>query len=291
MTSVLLATFSLLPDGEPGADHLTRALAERGVEATWACWDDDETEWSSADLVAVRSTWDYTRRLDEFLEWSRGVERRTALLNGSGVFAWNADKAYLLDLEGRVPVVPSRLVDDATLRTGLQAAIEEFGTIVVKSRTGAAGVGVVIAERTDDERLSGLNPGPWVVQPLVASVRTEGEASVFVIGGEVVSQVHKLPSGEEIRVHEAYGGHSRPVPVSEEHAELAEQAVSAADGVLGQRLDYARVDLMRLADGTLAVSELELIEPGLYLDVVPSNAAPFADLVAARLASSRDPHS
>ena len=37
-------------------------------------------------------------------------------------------------------------------------------------------------------------------------------------------------------------------------------------------------------DGRLVVSELELIEPGLYLDVLPENAEPFADLVAARLA-------
>ena len=37
--------------------------------------------------------------------------------------------------------------------------------------------------------------------------------------------------------------------------------------------------MLRLADGTLAVGELELIEPGLYLDVLPANAEPFADLV------------
>ncbi len=36
-------------------------------------------------------------------------------------------------------------------------------------------------------------------------------------------------------------------------------------------------------DGRLAVSELELIEPGLYLDLAPGAAAPFADLVVDRL--------
>ena len=40
--------------------------------------------------------------------------------------------------------------------------------------------------------------------------------------------------------------------------------------------------MLRLDDGTLAVSELELIEPGLYLDVLPANAEPFADLVLRR---------
>ena len=40
---------------------------------------------------------------------------------------------------------------------------------------------------------------------------------------------------------------------------------------------------MRLADGTLAVSELEVTEPGLYLEVLPGNADAFADLVVSRL--------
>ena len=48
-------------------------------------------------------------------------------------------------------------------------------------------------------------------------------------------------------------------------------------------MDYLRVDLLRW-DGQWVVSELELIEPGLYLDVSPANAEPFADLLAARAA-------
>jgi hypothetical protein len=122
-----------------------------------------------------------------------------------------------------------------------------------------------------------------VVQPLVGSVRTEGETSVFVIDGRVVSQVDKLPVGDEVRVHEHFGGSSRPVAVRDEAAALATAAMEAAASRWGRPLDYGRVDMMRLDDGTLAVSELEVIEPGLYLDVLPANAEPFADLVVARL--------
>ena len=60
-------------------------------------WDDEGVDWA-ADLVAVRSTWDYHRRCPEFLAWARRVERDSPLLNGAEVFAWNANKAYLLDL-------------------------------------------------------------------------------------------------------------------------------------------------------------------------------------------------
>ncbi len=279
MPQVLLATFCLLPGGEPGGGSLVSALADRGVAAAWAAWDDPAVDWAAADLVVVRSTWDYHRRCSDFLGWARGVEKQTRLLNGAEVFTWNCDKSYLVDLGERVPVVPSSLVDDTGLRAGLEQALERFGTVVVKSRIGASGVGVVVADRVDDPRLAGLTAGPWVVQPLVESVRTVGEASVFVMGGRAVSQVEKMPPTGEIRVQEEYGGVTRPVRLDERAAALAETAVSEASGLLGRVLDYGRVDIME-HEGRLVVSEAELIEPGLYLDVLPANVEMFADLLA-----------
>jgi hypothetical protein len=55
--------------------------------------------------------------------------------------------------------------------------------------------------------------------------------------------------------------------------------VARAEEHLGTALPYVRVDLMRLDDGTLVLSELEVAEPGLYLDLVPANAVAFADAV------------
>ena len=203
----------------------------------------------------------------------------TRLLNGAAVFAWNADKDYLAELAADVPTVPTDLLDDATLVPGLRTALARWGQVVVKPRTGASGVGVVVAERVDDQRLSGLLTGPWVVQPLVESVRTTGESSVFVLGGAAVSQVDKRPAGGEIRVHEEHGGSSRAAPLAPERARLAEVAVRAVEVRLAAALAYARVDMM-VWDGAWVVSEIELIEPGLYLDLVPANAARFARVVA-----------
>lgn len=290
MRTVLLATSSNWPDGEPGAAALDAALAARGLDSTWAVWDDPEVDWAAADLVAVRSTWDYIERHEEFVAWSRRISGATLLLNGPEVFAWNVDKAYLTSFADDLPVVPTRTADTVEeLADGVRA----FGTAVVKPRVGAGGAGVLVVDDPADSRLGtevddhpGLpnGTGPWVVQPVVESVRTEGETSVFVIGRVAVSQVDKLPSGGEIRVHDHFGGASRPVPLREEATALALHAVRAAERVLGTALDYGRVDMMRLADGVLAVSELEVTEPGLYLDVLPANAERFADLVASRLA-------
>lgn len=283
MSTVLLATFAILPDGEEGGHRLVEAFGDLGVEVRWVVWDDPDVDWAAADLVAVRSTWDYHRRLPDFLAWARATEQVTTVLNGAEVFAWNADKAYLLELAEHVPTVPTRLLEDRGLVPTLRAALDEHGTVLVKPRTGAGGNGVVLADSVSDPRLEGLTTGPWVVQPVVESVRTEGETSVFVLEGEPVSRVDKVPAGGEVRVHEHFGGSSREGVLDEEVSAVATAAVAAASRLRGADLAYARVDLMRLADGTLAVSELELIEPGLYLDVVPGNAERFARAVAARL--------
>ena len=123
-TDVLLATCTRFPAGEPGHEHLDRALAERGVTARWVCWDDATVDWASG-LVAVRATWDYDHRREEFLDWARSVPR---LLHGADVFAWNTDKAYLAELAAAgAAVVPTLLADG---EEELPAAIAEFGEIV-----------------------------------------------------------------------------------------------------------------------------------------------------------------
>ena len=174
-------TCAELPDGEPGGDLVTAALARRGVDAAWVAWDDPAVDWSAADAVAVRSTWDYHWRTAEFVAWARDVESRTLLLNGADLFVWNYDKGYLVDLD--LPHVPTALLDDPS---GLAEATTRWGSCVVKPRIGASGVGVLLVDGPGHEPV--LGRGPWVVQPLVESVRTVGETSVFVFGGRASSR-------------------------------------------------------------------------------------------------------
>lgn len=288
MTRVLLATFDLMPDGEPEGHLLLPALERRGIEASWAVWSDPSVDWAGADLVAVRSTWDYYRRAAAFLAWAREVGQCTRLLNGADVMTWNADKAYLAELPDLgLAAVPTLLVEDDALPAGLQQALDRWGPSVVKPRTGAGGVGVVVVEQLRDHRLQELTAGPWVVQPLVASVRTTGESSVYVIGGEVTGQADKQvgdaeAAAGEVRVHPLYGGRTQAVEVDAARAGLAVGAVDAVARRFGAPVDYARVDLVH-HEGAWVVSELELVEPSLYLDVMPANAERFADVVAARL--------
>lgn len=278
MPLVLLATSREWADGEPGHGALDAALAAKGLASRWVVWDDLGVDWGTAEVVAVRSAWDYDGRLGEFLGWASGVG--PTLLNGAAVFRWNTDKRYLIELQNMgLPVVPTVAAETVF---EVRAAADEFGLAVVKPRVGAGGRGL---EVVSDGRVWLPDPdghqGPWVVQPLVESIHTEGETSVFVIAGRPVSQVQKLPSINDIRVHEQFGGTSRSVELTEKAASLAASAIATVVDLLGEEIVYGRVDMMRYGD-QLVVSEVELTEPGLYLDVLPLNALPFAEAVAAR---------
>lgn len=275
---VLLVTSSEWAEGEPGHAALDRALEARGLVSRWVVWDDLAVDWGAADVIAVRSAWDYDSRLGEFLGWASGVG--PALLNGAHVFRWNTDKRYLVELQDAgLPVVPTIA---ATTVFEVRTAADQFGLSVVKPRVGAGGRGL---EVVSDGRVWLPQPdghqGPWVVQPLVESIHHDGETSVFVIGGHPVSQVEKLPSTTDIRVHEQFGGTSRSVELTDEAALLAAEAIATVVDLLGAEVVYGRVDMMRY-QGRLVVSEVELTEPGLYLDVLPLNALPFAEAIANR---------
>jgi hypothetical protein len=306
---VFLVTFRLAPDGEEQGSVIVSALAARGLRARWVFWDDATVPWPLARLIIPRSTWDNHRRTAPYLEWLRTAvperEHGKRLLLHPETYRWGVDKEYLVDLEKRgVPIVPTYLLDDDEhIAVNLARALErpDWGRkgIVVKPRMSADGIGVVQLKNLEGACHT-LSPGPWVVQPIVQSIRTEGEVSVFVFGGKVVGpQIRKRPGSSastqkkaddnnnsdetfELRVHSTYGGGQISEPLGEETARLASMAVKAAGEILGGRtgggLAYARVDMM-FWKGAWVVSELEAVDPALYADIEPKIADRFAEFV------------
>jgi hypothetical protein len=273
MPDIWLATCADLPDGGTDGPHLDAAFTALGVDARWAVWDDPAVDWAAAPLVAVRSTWDYHLRYDEFLAWAARVDGLTRLVNPLPVLRWNTRKDYLIELGALgVPVVPTDLVPAGEPFTAL---VDQ----VVKPVVGASGGGVTVVRR--DEVLPPAAEDR-IAQPLVESIRTDGEYSVFVLGGTAVAAAVKRPAGDEVRVHERYGGSTKPTELTDELRAASLTAVRAAEDRFGVSLPYARADLMRLAGGTLAVNELELAEPGLYATVLPEVPPAYAEALSGR---------
>ena len=91
---------------------LLAAFTAAGAYAEIVDWDDADVDWGRFAAALLRSAWDYTERLPQFLAWITRTAALTTVLNPPPVLRWSADKHYLLELErARVPVVASTFVE------------------------------------------------------------------------------------------------------------------------------------------------------------------------------------
>jgi len=265
---------------------LTAALAARGAEASILDWDDPAADWARFDLVVPRSAWDYAERLPEFLAWAERVARLTRLVNPLPVIRWNTDKHYLGELaRAGAPVVPTAYVEpgeDAAAALAAFLARAACRELVVKPAVGA---GARDARRharaARAEILAHMAPllgagRSVMLQPYLESVDTSGETALMFLEGRFSHAIRKgalLPSGAP-----STGGLFAPedivarTPAGDELS--AAQRILAAVPVGG--VLYARVDLLRDAQGAPRLLELELTEPSFFLGYAAGAAERFA---------------
>ena len=254
---------------------LTAALAARGAQSAILDWDDPAADWAAFDLVVPRSAWDYAERLPEFLAWAERVARLTRLVNPLPVIRWNTDKHYLGELaRAGAPVVPTAYVEPGENAAAALAAFlarEACRELVVKPAVGA---GARDARRharaAGAEILAHMAPllaagRSLMLQPYLESVDTSGETALMFLEGRFSHAVRKgalLPAGAP-----STAGLFAPedivarTPAGDELA--AAQRILGAVPVGGAL--YARVDLLRDAQGAPRLLELELTEPSFFL--------------------------
>ena len=263
-------------------------LRRRGIDAHEIPWSRADVDWSTFDLVIVRTTWDYHLRADEFLDALARIETSGATLeNPRELIVWNLDKRYLRDLAARgVPIVPCAWSDDTAPHdfASLFATLDS-AEIVVKPVVSANAVDTfrlhapLSAEQRDDLART-FREREWFAQPFVQSVVDEGEISVFYFDGTLSHAIIKRPKSGDFRVQEEHGGFIAALPLTNDVRHAADRVIRAVSPAPFQ----ARVDLVRLHDGTLAVMELEMIEPSLYFRTDAKASGNFADAVGRRLA-------
>ncbi|MFF2370322.1 RimK family alpha-L-glutamate ligase [Agromyces sp. NPDC058110] len=266
--------------------RLIDALRDRGVDAEPVAWSADGVDWDAYDVAVLRSTWDYVDRTELFLEVMTTIDRSgCTLLNPLDAVHWNVDKRYLDDLaDWGVPIVPvvRGLPAEAA---ALVAEVESTGwtELVLKPSVGVGGAGVVRTDAAGLPRLLASLPraAEVMVQPFAPSVLDEGELSFVSIGGSQSHVLRKRPAPGDFRAHGIYGG-------SVERSVASPGDVAEVEAMLSRLpfdLHYARVDVVRL-DGRLAVLELELVEPMLYLDRATGAAERLAEATIARSSRS-----
>jgi len=285
MKTIALATAISAAGLDEDLHPLQDACHAAGLRADIVAWDDPTVGWRRFDAILLRSTWDYTQRLPEFLQWCERVARESLLLNPPEVVRWNTDKHYLGELAQRgVPVIESHYLEPGDDPTGLPA-LDEF---VVKPCVGAGSRGArrfVAAER--DAAIAHarglLDAGHSVlVQPYLAQVDDAGETALLFFDG---AYSHAIRKGPLLR----RGGEATPALFAAEHIGArtpSEEERAVARQVLAalpfERLAYARVDLLPSPTGPQLL-ELELTEPSLFFATAPGAAERFVEVLQNRL--------
>ncbi|MEU4525290.1 hypothetical protein AB0F52_42035 [Amycolatopsis sp. NPDC024027] len=283
--TAILVSCAELPSGDGDDDALVPALTSLGFSVSWAPWDSG-FDFSSADAVILRATWDYDARRPAFLDWCESVP---SLFNPAEVVRWNTDKSYLVELLGAgVPVVPTSLVPPGS---PARFPASEF---VVKPSVGAGSRGAArfAAGADASSHVAALHAEGHtaLLQPYQSSVDTEGELALVYFGG-VYS--HAFSKGAMLgSTMDSSGlylteqlGKAEPPSDAVALAEDVLDAASALLGILRAELLYARVDLVRGADGKPLLLELELTEPSLgFRQTDPAAAMRFASAVRQQLA-------
>ena len=260
------------------ADVLRRA----GVEVEARPWT-HPGDLGAFDLVMPLVTWGYHFDPPGWHALLDRLERESVpTANPVPLLRWNSDKRYLAELgESGVAVIPTRLME-ALDEEGLAEARAEFGdTLVIKPPVSAAADGTPKLD-AGDALPAAARGRPLMVQPFLPSIGQEGEYSIMLFGGRFSHSIVKRPKAGDYRVQPHLGGTERPYPPPEGAIELAQAALAAAPAPAL----YARVDMVRDREGRLAIIELELIEPALWLQHAPDGGASFASAVVA--AASRE---
>lgn len=217
-----------------------------------------DLDWSSYAAALIGTTWDYCDNFHAFISQLAHIEISTRLFNPTSLVRWNGCKTYLRDLakEG-ANVIPS-LFFDALDETNLKESFAKFGSdLVCKYQTGAGAIGQHRIRL--GEEMPRMN-APIMVQRFLPTICSDGEISFVYIDGNYSHAVCKKPKPGDYRIQSLYGGTEHAFRPSAEDLNAAHQILVR----LPEIPLYARVDMVRSAQGTLMLMELELIEPYLY---------------------------
>lgn len=262
-------------------DHLLFEPLERlGWKAEQVSWRNKDVDWNGYDVVIIRSPWDYHEDPDSFFRTLREIDRSSALLeNNLSIVEWNSNKRYLLDLQNSgVNIVPT-LWKESFKSGDLDSFFNHFSAneIIIKPVVGANAYDTFrIQQKERDNYLPKLtslfSERPFLVQPFIPRVVTEGEFSLFYFGNTYSHTILKTPKPDDFRVQEEHGGRLLLVKPEEEMLNIGDQILE----LITPEPLYSRIDLVRSGQNSFLLMELELIEPSLYFNMDPESPERFA---------------
>ena len=272
MKKIAIASCQKLPSFEKDDRFLFAALEKEGIEAHIHPWDAD-VDWSLYDICLIRTTWDYVPRWNEFIRWARTVSHSTLLINSPEIINWNVNKLYLRELSQKgVPIAPTIW---CTEEIDIQKNLIEKGwnrgflkPVIGACASDTLRFSIEEAAHAQEFLQQNLKRHPMILQPYIKTVEEEGEYSTFYFGDTCTHFVQKVPPKGDYRVQDDFGAQDFAIKAIPELQQLAQQALQH----IPYPWLYARIDALRMSDGTWVLNELEMIEPSLFFRHAPDAA-------------------
>lgn len=265
---------------------LTAALMRRGLKVTRTKWNDDGFDWRQTRAAVFRTTWDYFHRFSEFKDWLERVSSETQLINPLSTIRWNMDKHYLLDLQAAgIGIPPTMFIEQGDHRT-LQEILNGTGwnEYILKPAVSGAARHTYRFMKNDSATLEHIfseliGKEAMLLQEFQQNIISRGEIALMCFGGKFTHAVLKKAKPGDFRVQDDFGGSVHHYAPTDEEILFSENVVAQCSPVPV----YARVDLIWDNENRLCVSELEVIEPELWMRNHLPAAEAFADGIVAAL--------
>ena len=261
---------------------LKSAFEAQGLKVDITYWDNPTYEWQETKSVLFRTIWDYFERFDEFWDWLEQVKTKTRLINSYELIKWNIDKHYLKDLSSwGIKTVPTYFADKGcNMKLHEIAKRNQWKDLVIKPAISASAFKtykILANEIQANEKLfnSLVQERNMLVQPYFETITQLGEASLMVFDGKFTHAILKKAQPGDFRVQDDFGGTVHNYIPTKAEINFAEKVFETCK----TKPVYGRVDIVWDNDKNFYLSELEIIEPELWIRNYPKCAERIAEAV------------
>lgn len=278
---IALLTCQNFPNLYVPDQFLITDLAQHGIDAIPAVWDDETIDWSTFDCLIFRNTWDYFEKEDAFNRWLNQIEKAgIPTLNAIEIIQQNKHKFYLRDLEAKgIPIIKTIFIEQTNDLNLRELTPSDWQKSVIKPAfSGGSYQTEVFEVHQIDQINTQYQPiaaqKELLLQQFIPEILTLGETSLIFFNKQFSHAVNKTPKAGDFRIQVQFGGTYAGIEPSPDLIRQAQKAVDTFEG----KLLYARVDGIVIGD-QLQLMEIECIEPDLYFGYSDGGQQRFVDAI------------
>lgn len=280
---------------------LVRAIRKLGRKATRVSMQDDDFDWTSTKMVAIRSAWDKYQYYEDYVQFQKEMDEIAVLMNPLKIIQWQANKEkYLQALSdagiNTLETVSLSRQDLETDKSGwsIEGVQEVLGCedIIMKPAHGNGGASV--SRYPEDEHFMHVfrdilwGDDTALFQCFQKQIETKGERGIVFVGGEVSHGILKEAEAGSYMVNTDFGGTWSIFEPTPEETAFAKNVASKVASVVGEAPAYLRVDVINDNDDNLALMELAAGTADLWLSRRPEAADLFAKYLDGYLRSREE---